>query len=241
MFYDSGKAFKIFSQNFDTSLYYGRGNNAEWGWDGSYKIVGRYVETDGSDESEKIYKYDVATGSDLVWGVRVSRDINTDSVDFDNINDHRLSTQFVVNSRNTSTSSSEGFYIYLWKDDYNPPYGIGGCVADEIYMRIDFNHAGFGRTLPFMMPHSGGKILSFGEILDQWRTNQQSNDINRFREYAYIRLKRGYDTTRERFFYYPDPERYGFAKDGNNDALYYDSATDTLMYNLYEGKIYEGE
>lgn len=243
IFYDSGRAFKRFAQNFDTSLYIGDSNHTSWGWDGAYKIIGGYKKfCDSDDPTDCKWKYDVS-GDTGVYGIRVSRDVKYTMPDtkpekfYDNIEEHRLSTQFTVDSRSTSMSSSEGFYVYLWKDDYNPPYGIGSCEAEEIYMRVDFNHAGYGRTIPFMMPYANTKVSSFSEILGQWSETPETNDFNRFREYAYIKLKRGYDTDKDRFFYYPDPAVYGNAK----DSLYYDSETDTLLYNLYEGKIYEGE
>ena len=63
--------------------------------------------------------------------------------DYDEIESLRLSSQFVVKDKYSSESSSEGFYLYLWKDMANTTPG-------DIYMRVEFNHAGYGRTIPFL-------------------------------------------------------------------------------------------
>jgi len=92
----------------------------------------------------------------------------------------RLSSQLVVKDKNTSTSSSEGFYLYIWKDNEN-------TIAQDLYMKVEFNHAGYGRTIPFMMPYWDSKkykmnnsvvrtkekgIKSFKEILDDWNAKR---------------------------------------------------------------------
>ena len=98
----------------------------------------RYIEEDGYiavGADKKTYgQYDPKPNKQ---GIRVDRDI------FDE--NKRLSTQFVVKSKNTSKASSEGFYIYIWKDNEM-------AVPQDLYMKVEFNHAGYGRTVPFMMP-----------------------------------------------------------------------------------------
>ena len=101
----------------------------------------RYIEEDncysvGADK-KSFGKYK-ETGK-YKTGIRVDRDIDGD----DTI---RLGSQFVVRSKNTSKASSEGFYVYIWKDNNSP-------LPQDLYMKVEFNHAGYGRTLPFMLPY----------------------------------------------------------------------------------------
>lgn len=59
----------------------------------------------------------------------------------------RMSSQIVVTDKNSSKRSSEGFYFYTYKTNDN------GVYPSDIYMRVEFNHAGYGRVIPFMMPY----------------------------------------------------------------------------------------
>lgn len=88
-------------------------------------------------------------------GVRVNREPMREKAlqksDFsDNISELerlRLSSQIEVCDKNSSKRSSEGFYFYTYKNNDN------GVFPSDIYMRVEFNHAGYGRTVPFMMPY----------------------------------------------------------------------------------------
>ena len=56
----------------------------------------------------------------------------------------RLGTTFSTVSKYNATGSSEGFYLYLFK---------GTIKKDRpIYMKVEFNHAKYGTTVPFVMP-----------------------------------------------------------------------------------------
>lgn len=71
----------------------------------------------------------------------------------------RIDTQFEVHNEFDTEHSSEGFYLYLFGDD--TPEMAEGKLSDysgkTIYMKVEFNHAGYGRTLPMIMwPYEGG-------------------------------------------------------------------------------------
>lgn len=57
----------------------------------------------------------------------------------------RLDSRIVITSENDLTSSSEGFNLYLFKDD------VDETSARTIYMKVEFNHAKFGKTIPMIM------------------------------------------------------------------------------------------
>ena len=128
----------------------------------------RYFETDGYkmiNYNKNAYGiYDVE--DKLKKGNRVNREYNFDE-------EYRLSSQFVVKNKNTSTASSEGFYLYLWKDNES-------VLPQDLYMKVEFNHAGYGRTMPFMMPYwdkqkwdnKKSGIKTFNEILNDWKSDK---------------------------------------------------------------------
>lgn len=117
-------------------------------------------------------QYGVYNISERKTGIRVNRESFDEKT--------RLSSQFVVKSKNTSKASSEGFYLYIWKDNSTP-------LPQDLYMKVEFNHAGYGRTIPFMMPYWDSKkykrenkvvrnkekgIKTFEEILNDWNAKK---------------------------------------------------------------------
>jgi hypothetical protein len=167
-------------------------------------------------------------------GIRVDRDIDGD----DTI---RLGSQFVVRSKNTSKASSEGFYIYIWKDNNSP-------LPQDLYMKVEFNHAGYGRTLPFMMPYWDKKkwnnakkgIKTLQEILDDWNAVKQENGtwpsgkdghygIRQYAKFSYIHLKYQYDRENDKHIYYLDPDTY--------DTSVTNQDENEIVINLYEAKV----
>lgn len=60
--------------------------------------------------------------------------------------DARLSSRIVIDDKYSTRTSSEGYYIYMFKD-------YAKKMREEIiYMKVDFNHAGIGKTIAFMLP-----------------------------------------------------------------------------------------
>ena len=72
----------------------------------------------------------------------------------ENSSDIRIDSQITIHNEFDTTKSSEGFNLYLFADDCE-------IVDDDkdyrtIYMKVEFNHAGYGKTIPFMpWPESG--------------------------------------------------------------------------------------
>jgi hypothetical protein len=74
------------------------------------------------------------------------------------LNDDSLSLSFKVSDRYDRNNSSEGFYLYLYPD------GIDNETTERtIYMKAEFNHAGYGKTIPLMCPIKDGKVLYFDD------------------------------------------------------------------------------
>ena len=113
-------------------------------------------------------------------------------------------------------------------------------------MKVEFNHAKYGRVIPFMMPYEeekktvegveemvpAGELKSFGDIVADWQPStdedaQVGYDIEKYKDYSYIRMKYRYDKDTNRHVYYLDKEFYGTS----------DSDSHELILNLYEAKI----
>ena len=59
----------------------------------------------------------------------------------------RLSTKFRITNKYDNTKSSEGFYMYLFPTEIE-----NENEERTIYMKVEFNHAGYGKTIPMMLP-----------------------------------------------------------------------------------------
>ena len=72
-----------------------------------------------------------------------STEIDTDVLSEDS---RRISSKLLINNKYETDTSSEGFYIYMFKE-YSE-----NLHPKPIYMKVEFNHAGVGRTIPFIIP-----------------------------------------------------------------------------------------
>ncbi len=155
-------------------------------------------------------------------GIRVDREPYITNITDDEIENYRLSSQFSVKDRYSSLASSDGFYLYLWKDNDL------GFTPSDIYLKVEFNHAGYGRTIPFMMPYKDNRgIKSFQDILDDWNENG-GYGIRKYIKYSYIHFKYKYDKETQRHIYYLDKDQYG------NITL---EKGNVLNINLWEAKV----
>lgn len=201
--------------------------------DASAKLLKHY-EDDNSNEyfslQEKNGKYEKVEAD----GIRVNTEplIKNPSNDLEDL---RLSSQFVVSDKYTADSTSEGFYLYLWKD------GNKGVIPETLYMKVEFNHAGYGRNIPFMMPfydikkhpNGEGKIKSLDEIVKDFEGKGEDAPygIRQYLKYSYIRWKYRYDKDTRKHIYYLDRDTYGNYDDNIDDD------DKILKINLYEAKI----
>ena len=146
---------------------------------------------------------------------------------------NRLGTIFTVTDRYDKTKSSEGFYLYLFPDGLttfinnnddsydgsNENIGSWDTKDRMIYMKVEFNHAGYGRTIPFMFPRSGGGILyDFGPNFP----TSFNGDWKQCNEMQYFPVILNYDSELNEYVYY-----FPYGKTENN----------TLVFNLYEPRI----
>ena len=158
------------------------------------ELYGKYNKLKTMASEDKIDGYD--SESDVMY------------IDIDGL--PRLSSQFVVTDRFNSYKSSEGFYIYLFNKNMPP----------TIYMKVEFNHAKYGKTIPFLY-FKDGKIKEEGYRRPDKNGGQYVNMYEYFND-LYIPLKVQYDEESTSYIYYL-PE--------------YDTDTSDIIFNLFEPKI----
>lgn len=192
-----------------------------------FRAIVYYKDDEGNDTDE----IDVTSSKKDLTAIKVDREpygTLVEGLDDDGIEEMRLSSRFVIQDKYDSLSSSEGFYLYLWKDNDN------GVVPTDIYMKVEFNHAGYGRTIPFMMPFydpdvdSKTGIKTFDEILEDWSDETTMYNARKYRKYSYIHFKYRYDKANDRHVYYLDDELYG-------DGVHFKD--NRIVLNLYEAKM----
>lgn len=94
----------------------------------------------------------------------------------------RMSSQITVTDKNSSKRSSEGFYFYTYKTNDN------GVYPSDIYMRVEFNHAGYGRVIPFMMPYirkSEEKLKENSPGYERYTATDRKDKIKTFDDICY--------------------------------------------------------
>ena len=131
-----------------------------------------------------------------------------------NTEDERLGVTVSVKDKYNSEKSSEGFYLYLFNSEVtkeNP--------TKNIYMKVEFNHAGYGRTLPFTKPN-----LETGDSDMSIRPISFSNYFKRL----YIKLGVQYVPYGEHHYVY-------FVDDDNASTyMSVDDVNKKITFNLFE-------
>lgn len=128
--------------------------------------------------------------------------------------DDRLGVTVSVKDKYNSDKSSEGFYLYLFNTEVTRenPY-------KNIYMKVEFNHAGYGRTLPFTKPN-----------LNIDGDNMRITPIS-FEDY----FKRVYIKLGVQYTPYGDHNFVYFVEDDNtNTFMTVDDENKKIIFNLFE-------
>lgn len=149
---------------------------------------------------------------------------------------HRIGSEFIIKSKYETDTSSEGYYIYMHKE-YSE-----GLKPKQIFMKIEFNHAGVGRTIPFIVPMKWGEkdgddYFKYPESALTLSSNAQElkKGIALEDSYAqmYIPLYAVYDFKHKEYAYVFD-SRYVNVKTDEN------SGKRIAMLNLFEIKYSDG-
>ena len=123
-----------------------------------------------------------------------------------------IKCSFSVKSRYNTEKSSEGFYLYLF-----PSETPIDAPPKDIYMKVEFNHAGYGRTLQMLKP----KIRE-----DEWI---EAIPMNEFYDYTFIKLAaKRLPGNQLNYIYYVDE---------NTPAVDIDYDKKTINFYLFEAKV----
>lgn len=137
-------------------------------------------------------------------------------VNDNSLGDNNLTVSFKVNDRYTLNKSSEGFYLYLFPD------GINDGEERTVYMKAEFNHAGYGKTIPLIYPNNGEETLTFGD--DGFPTSLLDNNgsLKEYYRQLYVPVTIKYDAKMDEYLY-----RFNIC----------DRTDNKITLNLFEPKI----
>ena len=141
--------------------------------------------------------------------------------------DSRLDSKIVVKDKYNTETSSEGFYLYLFRE-YSSKLREG-----TIYLKIDFCHAGNGLIIPFVIPttSNGGSPIYLNNTFDLLEL-KEGIPLNKVYDNLYIPINVIYSEPDKRYWYYL-PTNYvensylGLGEEDDNK----------MMFNLFELKI----
>ena len=135
----------------------------------------------------------------------------------------RLSSRFSVMNKYESNDSSEGFYLYMFRD-----YATN-MHPSKLFMKVEFNHAGLGKSLLFTLPTSkDGHVLKLNNKKDL-NELKEGVRINEIHKHSYIPLTAVYDIKQKRYSYYIDTNYISPETISSNNGH--------LQFNLFEMKI----
>ena len=102
-------------------------------------LYGKYVKRKSwLEEAGSKYNHDI---HDIVWSPTSITDTCS-----------AVTSQLIVNDEYDMTRSGEGFNLYLFRQDAPIEQDVSteNDPQDIYYMKVEFNHAGFGRTVPLI-------------------------------------------------------------------------------------------
>lgn len=137
--------------------------------------------------------------------------------------DKRLAATFSVKNRYNTEESAEGFYLHIFKDYCEKLH------EKTIYMKVEFNHAGEGRTINFTMPYNFEEgeytLMDLSPGSSDLTTFKEGYAISELYEHLFIPINVVYREKEKKYVYYL-PE-----------GLVQHNEKGIMKFNLYELKI----
>ena len=157
--------------------------------DNSRKNV-RVYKTVSSNEDELVDTSKITVKSELTDSKEVvianndGRSSNSEVIIDENV---RLSSRCKIFNKYDTDTSSEGFYIYMFKDYSKKLY------PKQIFMTVEFNHAGVGLSLPFIKPMSWSKEGDNKELTPKRPLGLGSDDLKELKDGILLEQKYAQD------------------------------------------------
>lgn len=121
-----------------------------------------------------------------------------------------LSTEMTIRNRYQSEKSSEGFYIYLFTNETEKD-----GPSKDIYMKVEFNHAGYGRVIPMVKPHVENGVIQATPFEEYFSS-----------QFIKLSIKSMQGADADHIYYVTDTNQKCVEVDG-----------ETIIFNLFEAKI----
>lgn len=141
--------------------------------------------------------------------------------------DYRLDSRLTIQNKYKSDKSSEGFYAYIFREYSTELH------PQNIYMKVEFNHAGIGKTIPMVLPMKwkNGKPTGLLKLSsdEDLKAIKEGIPLGKLNQEMYIPFECKYDRLNRKYVYYP--------KAGTFDTDWTPINGGTLEFNLFELKI----
>ena len=142
-----------------------------------------------------------------------------------------VTSQLIVNDEYDMTRSGEGFNIYLFREDAP----IDEKDVQDIYMKVEFNHAGIGRTVPLIRWPREKRQTSSGEMEEIPDGNPVQLTTKNYLESLYVKVR---ISLSERGYVYDFPQAISASdniKNGRKNGIVWEN--ERLVLNLFEPMI----
>ena len=113
----------------------------------------------------------------------------------------RLSTRITLKDKFHNDASSDGFYLYMFRQD------LPSKMPMDLYLRAEFNNAKYGKTVNLMLPTDDDKPIVFSNskfpksftIKNEGKTNFNFDAYN---DSLFVHLQCRYDEELDKYIYY---------------------------------------
>lgn len=130
-----------------------------------------------------------------------------------------LNSQLTISDNFDTTASSEGYFLYLFPDNLT-------SEGRTIYMKVEFNHAKYGVTIPMMNQKKESGYMT-SETKDTKGIEEMLSDL-------YTEIKIGYNAEKKEYYWniYTD-------KNIENNNINFEEVTGTINLNFFEPIVYK--
>ena len=158
---------------------------------------------------------------------------------------NRLSSMITLKDKYNDDASSDGFYIYLFKQD------APSEIPMDLYLKAEFNNAKYGKTVNLMIPireegeYTGIPIRFNDDDFPQHFNTEEGGKVNfDFDSYynsMFINVKCKYDKKLKKYVYYfpwdPSVQRQKMEEDGFEYAVSNDEENRKITLNFFEPRL----
>lgn len=165
----------------------------------------------------------------------------------------RLTSSITLKDKYNDDASSDGFYLYIFKQDAPFERPI------DLYLNAEFNNAKYGKTISLMLPiGSDGVPIRFGDtgqtvsgktidsfpvnfILEDEETGEMNFDFESYYNSLFINVKCKYEDTLKKYIYYfpwdSNVQVEKMKKNGVNYRLSNDWEARKITLNFFEPRL----